>query len=124
MTVGEKIRRLRNEQKMTTRELGMSLGYSKSTADNQILGLERGYRMPRKELLRKIADVLEENPTVLVGGSPVENILQHLFWLSPEEREEVVAVMGELVIKEEQLSLGNLTEDELILWKIRWTSPK
>ncbi|MFI3254883.1 MAG: helix-turn-helix transcriptional regulator [Eubacteriales bacterium] len=124
MTIGQKIRLLREEQRMTTKQLGMALGYSKSTAVNQVLGLERGYRLPKKQLLREIAGVLEQNPTVLVGGTPVENVLQHLFWLTSEEREEVIAVMGELVSKEEQVALGNLTEDELILWKIKWTCPE
>lgn len=123
MRIGEKIQRLRTEKGISQKELGLSLGYTKSRADNRVIGYERSYYLPKKETLRQIARVLELNPTVFVGGTPVENVLQHLFWLSKEEREEVIAVMDTLRQKEEELELRNITEDELILWKIKWTSP-
>ncbi|MFI3255423.1 MAG: helix-turn-helix transcriptional regulator [Eubacteriales bacterium] len=122
MTVGEKLKRLRMEQGMTQKELGQAVGFPKSNADVRMTQYERGYRLPKKELLNQFAQVLEENPSVFVGRNAVERTVQEIYWMTPQERQEVVQAVEELKDKETDVDLGNITEDELILWKIKWTS--
>lgn len=122
MRLGEKIKLIREEKGFSQKELGLAVGFSKSTADNRIIQYERSYRIPKKELLRQFAEVLEVNPTVFTGGNGVEKAVQQLFWLSPEQRLEVLQAVEELSDREELEESGNITADELLLWKIQWTS--
>lgn len=59
MTIGEKIRRIRTFRGMTQKELGIAIGLDEKGADNRIAQYETDYRVPKKDLLDKIAHVLE-----------------------------------------------------------------
>ena len=62
MFIGEKIRRIRIFRGMTQKELGIALGLNEKGADNRVTQYENGYRIPKSELLEKIAEVLRSNP--------------------------------------------------------------
>lgn len=83
MTIGEKIRRVRTFRGMTQKELGITIGFDEKSADNRIAQYETDYRVPKKDLLNKIATVLDINPinfwTTRLGHA--EEIMLTLFWL-------------------------------------------
>ena len=85
MTVGEKIRVIRTFRGMTQKELGLSVGFDKKGADNRIAQYETDYRVPRKEMLDKIALALNVNRLNFYsagkGDSAPEDLLRTLFWL-------------------------------------------
>ena len=58
ITFGEKLRYLRRKNNLTQKELGMAVGFPENTADVRIAQYETNARMPREELLRKLAQVL------------------------------------------------------------------
>lgn len=70
ITVGRKIRYLRQQHHMTQKELGLALGFSQSTADIRIAQYESGARAPKAHLLKRIASVLEVDLIVLTINIP------------------------------------------------------
>lgn len=64
MTVGENIRRIRQERNLTQRQLGEMVGAS----DAYIRAYESGRRNPKPSSLEKIADALSVNPEVLANS--------------------------------------------------------
>ena len=85
MTVGEKIRGIRTFRGMTQKELGLAVGFDEKGADNRIAQYETDYRVPRKEMLDKIALALNVNRLNFYsagkGDSAPEDLLRTLFWL-------------------------------------------
>lgn len=64
MTVGENIRRIRQERNLTQRQLGEMVGAS----ETYIRAYESGRRNPKPSSLEKIADALSVNPEVLANS--------------------------------------------------------
>ena len=86
MTVGDKIKRIRSFRGMTQKELGLAIGFEDKGADNRIAQYETNYRVPKKELLEKIADALHvdrQNFSTDAPGS-AEDLRRTLFWLEED----------------------------------------
>lgn len=86
MTIGEKIRMLRNFRGMTQKELGIAIGLPGKGADNRITQYENGYRVPKPELLSEIAHVLRVNPNnfrIKSSGS-LQDLMYELLWMDEE----------------------------------------
>ena len=64
MTVGENIRRIRQERNLTQRQLGEMVGASEA----YIRAYESGRRNPKPSSLEKIANALSVNPEVLANS--------------------------------------------------------
>ena len=58
MTVGDKIKKIRTFRGMTQKELGLAIGLEEKGADNRIAQYETNYRVPKRDLLDKIAVAL------------------------------------------------------------------
>ena len=58
MTVGDKIKKIRTFRGMTQKELGLAIGLEEKGADNRIAQYETNYRVPKRELLDKMAEAL------------------------------------------------------------------
>ena len=69
MFIGQKIRNVRRFRGMTQKELGVKLGFSKENADVRIAQYESGRRSPKKELKKKISNILRINQKFLVNHS-------------------------------------------------------
>lgn len=83
MTIGDKIKRIRNFRGLTQKELGIALGFPETNADVRTAQYESGTRTPKMELLSEIAKVLDVsilNFHVEVIGC-AEDIMQTFFWL-------------------------------------------
>lgn len=88
MNIGEKIKVIRNFRGLTQRELGIKIGLDKKSADNRMAQYETNYRVPKKETLLMIAEVLDVSPLNFiteVSGS-AEEIMQTFFWLDESSR--------------------------------------
>ena len=84
ITFGEKLRYLRRKNNLTQKELGMAVGFPENTADVRIAQYETNARMPREELLKKLAQVLgvqKEILTVPVLTEPTE-FSAAFFWMN------------------------------------------
>lgn len=88
MEVGQKIKKIRMFRCMTQRELGIRLGYDRKSADVRIAQYESGARVPKRETLSLMADILQVNILNFIRphlGS-AEDLMQLLFWLDEENR--------------------------------------
>lgn len=88
MTIGEKIKKIRNFRNIKQRDLGLALGFSESTADNRLAQYETNYRVPKKDVLIKIAEILDVSPLNFISEATgsAEDIMQTFFWLDESNR--------------------------------------
>ncbi len=128
MTVGEKIKFLRITKKLSQLELAKDIGYgdtltSANTIRSRIGQLEIGYRKAKDENLIKIANALGVKQKILMGGSDLEKAVQGVIWLSKAERNKMLDIIQEIDDMEEKVDKGEISKDDLILWKILWEEP-
>lgn len=85
MNIGEKIRRIRSFRGMTQKELGIALGL-KGDPQTRIAQYETGYRVPKRDLILRMAEVLDVCVYALdsenEGSSTV--MIEMLFWADVE----------------------------------------
>ena len=74
MNFGERLKELRNKNKMTQSELAKLTGLHYT----QIGRYEKSKTMPSPDILKKIADVLTVNIDYLIEGSTEENAKAHI----------------------------------------------
>ncbi|MCI2046890.1 MAG: helix-turn-helix domain-containing protein [Faecalibacterium sp.] len=87
MTVGQKIKRVRVFRKMTQKDLGLAIGLGQNGA-NRLAQYEMNYRVPKKELLDKIAKALDVNPMALEESDlgSASDLMETLFWMEEQSR--------------------------------------
>ena len=100
MTVGENIRRIRQERNLTQRQLGEMVGASEA----YIRAYESGRRNPKPSSLEKIANALSVNPEVLAnsdfdGIKAIHRLFQifrqydgHLFECQDKDGNDIVGI--------------------------------
>ncbi|MHA9740118.1 helix-turn-helix domain-containing protein [Robinsoniella peoriensis] len=88
MTIGDKIRHIRNFRGLTQKELGLKIGLDAKSADNRIAQYETNYRVPKKDMLVQIAEALDVNIMNFTGSTPgcAEDIMFTFFWMDEENR--------------------------------------
>ncbi|MGL6200390.1 MAG: helix-turn-helix domain-containing protein [Lachnospiraceae bacterium] len=88
MTIGDKIKHIRNFRGLTQKELGMKIGFDEKSADNRIAQYETNYRVPKKDMLVQIAEALSVNVMNFTGSTPgcAEDIMFTFFWMDEENR--------------------------------------
>ena len=86
MTVGDKIKKIRTFRGMTQKELGLAIGFEEKGADNRIAQYETNYRVPKTEMLDKIAEVLHVNRQNFYTVAPgcAEDFMRTFFWLDED----------------------------------------
>lgn len=82
MSLGTRLKYLRQKNHLTQKELGLALGFSESTADVRIAQYEADTRTPKSELLHRIAQVLSVDPIILNMPVPdtEEEFRAIIFW--------------------------------------------
>ncbi len=83
MTTGQRIKKIREFRGLTQTAFGVQLGYPEKSASVRIAQYE-GSRMPKKDTLMKMSQILKCNYYALDTGSDLgsaEAIMQNLFWL-------------------------------------------
>ena len=84
VTTGEKIKRIRQHRKMTQKELGEAIGLG-ATGANRIAQYEMGYRVPKGDLLQKIAEALDVKvENFFVSDKSATDIFRLLLWFDFE----------------------------------------
>ncbi|MFI3214974.1 MAG: helix-turn-helix transcriptional regulator [Eubacteriales bacterium] len=68
---GSKIKEIRTLRKMTMKELGLAVGFPKSSADVRIAQYESDARAIKPDILEKIAFALDVNPDFLAAPQPL-----------------------------------------------------
>ena len=85
MKIGEKIKRVRLHRHMKQRELGELVGFTDGAA-NRIAQYESGFRVPKEEMVKKIAAALQVEECALLEPDTgnLEGIMETLFWLDED----------------------------------------
>ena len=83
MTIGQRIKRIRQHRGMTQKYLGMLMGFPESAADVRIAQYESGSRVPKPAVINRLAAVLGVSPVVF---SPTiclsrDDMMQSIFWM-------------------------------------------
>ena len=84
--MGEKIKKIRTFRGMTQKELGLAIGFEEKGADNRIAQYETNYRVPKRELLDKIAQALRVECQNFYTVQPgcAEDFMRTFFWLDED----------------------------------------
>lgn len=85
MKIGEKIKRIRLHRHMKQRELGELVGFTDGAA-NRIAQYESGFRVPKEDMVKKIAAALQVEECALLEPDTgnLEGIMETLFWLDKD----------------------------------------
>lgn len=83
MTFGDRVKKIRVFRKMTMEEFGAALGFEGRNRSVRANQYESGQRYPKRDMLMKIAEVLQCNYKALddYGLGSAEDIIETLFWL-------------------------------------------
>lgn len=75
---------LQQKNNMTQKQLGIAVGFPENTADVRIAQYETNARMPREELLKKIAQVLGVQKEILTVPvlSKAKEFSAAFFWMN------------------------------------------
>ena len=144
MSIGSKIRLLRMKKGITQKELGMKLGFTESTAEVRIAQYETDSRIPREDLLNRIADALNVNVEYLNPDTRTAiGKMQAFFEMEDDGVLQPKIVNGEPVLsfgqkdcsdtalaiqlfmhqwtdKAEQLRNGEITQEEYDQWRYHY----
>lgn len=138
MSTGENIKRIRKFRGMTQKELGIAIGIGEESASPRMAQYETDNRTPRKEMLNKIAVVLDVDPRniSIPTGYKEDAMIYRLLVLEdyfPEMKLERNGRTGEIVINLQNKKIneflyqwgtirgkrkqGMISEDEYMQWK-------
>lgn len=138
MSTGENIKRIRKFRGMTQKELGIAIGIGEESASPRMAQYETDNRTPRKEMLNKMAVVLDVDPRniSIPTGYREEDMIYRLLVLEdyfPEMKLERNGRTGEVVINLQNKKIneflyqwgtirgkkkqGMISEDEYMQWK-------
>ena len=134
MFIGSRIKHFRMLRGMSQKQLGMAVGFPEKNADIRIAQYESSVRIPKNELLCKIADKLNVSPYAIriPDVSIPEGLMQTLFYLEDLYGLKIGKSDGELVLllndelKErlaawsqmsEKLTDGSITKEEYNHWR-------
>ena len=139
MTIGNKIKHIRNLRGLTQKEFGRLIGFDENTADVRVAQYESGTRTPKADLLRKMAEVLDVNICYLSEPSlySAEEIMFSLFELddnypvkildTPNKKHSVCfdsvlmdGFLAEWQTRKQELADGTITPEEYLEWKINF----
>lgn len=138
MSTGENIKRIRKFRGMTQKELGIAIGIGEESASPRMAQYETDNRTPRKEMLNKMAVVLDVDPRniSIPTGYREEDMIYRLLVLEDyfsEMKLERNGRTGEVVINLQNKKIneflyqwgtirgkkkqGMISEDEYMQWK-------
>lgn len=149
MSIGYKLRRLRKLKGYTQKQLGLMVGFSEESADVRITQYETGTRVPKEDVVKKMAEILGANPNYLMAPVPAdpEEIMRVLFFLDDcsnidltaqevinyegfEEKRINMSFRGmdyflnKWYEKQKELKKGLISQEEYLDWKINWEIDK
>lgn len=130
MDIGYRIKYIRNLKGLTQKELGIAVGFDEKAADIRIAQYESGSRIPRENIVKKIADVLGVIPKALTVPEikSVDDIIQMLFAFEDEcrlkslfEKDEMLNFFSAWNEKRQDVLEGRISKEEYDLWRFNYS---
>lgn len=109
MKIGEKIKRVRLHRHMKQRELGELVGFTDGAA-NRIAQYESSFRVPKEDMVKKIAAALNVAECALLEPDTgnLEGIMETLFWLD-EDMSDVLRCSLTMPLDKRPAEIGSAT---------------
>lgn len=126
MSLGKRIRKVRDFRELTQRELGELMGWDKN-GDVRIAQYETGKRSPKLPVQIGLADALDVSPAALTAcvGTTAVDFMESLLWIEEFAGEAVIrACIEEWQEMKNKLHWGEISEEAYFEWKLRWTEPR
>ena len=126
MNFNLKLKKIRTFRKMTQKELSEKIGL---TDQHRIVQYEKGVRVPKKDLVDKMAQALDVNPYTLYDTAGRDaSVYYHdndswpahapvCMWFDYGVLNDF---LKEWVVRMNELKSGVITRDEYFEWKINW----
>lgn len=125
MTVGQRIKRIRQHRGMTQKQLGILLGFPENTADVRIAQYESGTRTPKAEVIKKLTDLLSVSPTVFSHNicCSRDDFMQSIFWLEEwKGGGDIYDCLKEWETMKIKYEVGEISAEEYFQWKLTYQS--
>lgn len=145
MAIGQRIKFFRNLRSLTQKELGQKIGFSERAADVRIAQYESEKRIPKEDLIKSLASILDISPAALniPDIDTYIGLMHTLFTLEDIYGLKINKIDGELCIslnkrhkcyssmfemlnswqeKKQKLMDGEITQEQYDQW--RYTYPK
>jgi len=141
MSVGNRIKKIRNMRGMTQKELGLAVGFDEKSADIRIAQYESGTRTPKEKIITNIANALKVNPKAIdrldtenyidlahilfifedIYGIKINSIDGELCLMPDKTKSSIYPTLFEILNtwrqEAEKLKNGEITEDEYNAWR-------
>jgi len=124
MTIGQRIKRIREFRGMTQKELGRRLGVRKG-CDVRIAQYESGKRVPKQKILKQLAQVLEVSESVFSPtiGISHDDLIQTIFWWDDMKGGgDIHDCIEEWETMRNKRNTGEISEEDYFRWKITYGS--
>ena len=98
MTIGDKIKVIREFRGMTQKQLGIELGFSSQTAQIRVAHYETGFRVPKEDVIMKLCDILDTHLCTFETkySSEFVKLMETLFWSEEEMQGRMHIALAEL----------------------------
>ena len=118
MAIGERIRFIRNLRGITQKRLGIQAGLPEKTADIRISQYEKGSRVPKDDLIKKIAEVLDvSTPALTVPDIESHTGIMHtLFTLEDLYGLKIDVINGEIVLRLRECPGNAELREDFVEW--------
>lgn len=116
MAIGNRIRYIRNLRDLTQKELGVMIGFPERTADVRIAQYESETRVPKEDIVNKLAAALDVSPSVFKVPDIDTNVgLMHtLFALEDTRPLKISKIDGTVCITLDKFQPEYLTMLEML----------
>lgn len=124
MTIGQRIKRIREFRGLTQKELGQRLGFKRG-CDVRIAQYESGSRVPKRKMLLSLANVLGVDVCVLSPTIAVtrEDLLQTiLWWEDMKGGGDIYDCMKAWETMKQKKDAGEISVEEYFQWKLTCAS--
>lgn len=125
MTIGQRIKRIRNFRGMTQKQLGMLLGFG-DNGDVRIAQYESDTRTPKNSVRLRMAEILDVSPNALSASITTSrnDFMQSIFWMEDlKGGGDIYDCIKEWETMKNKYESGELSAKEYLEWKLTYDSP-
>lgn len=125
MTIGQRIKRIRNFRGMTQKQLGLLLGFGDSS-DVRITQYESDARTPKSSVRLQMAKILGVSPNVLSASIAADrnDFMQSIFWMEDlKGGGDIYDCIKEWETMKNKYESGEISQTEYFEWKFTYDSP-
>lgn len=125
MTIGQRIKNIRQFRGMTQMQLGIRMGFEKNSADIRIAQYETGKRVPKQKYMRLLAEVLGVSMEALsptIAHTPEDLMQTILWWDSMKGGGDIYDCIKTWETMKNKRDSGEITDEEYFIWHITHSS--